>query len=92
MKLFSKLILISLLLGSTQAREVIILSYSPKAQNAKFLADEIMKRIPSQLVTISKEVNPCTDKYPEAILHLCLRSDGELVVVRDNKDATNSVF
>lgn len=105
MKLFSKLFCLYLLCLTTSARDIIILSYPHQGKNAQFVISELKKHVPPQLVVIKKESRPCIDKYKDAILHMCLTKDGDLLVVRDDKvvlkeafkvfkkkDATSSVY
>lgn len=68
------------------AREIVLIENQASLNEGQLLKSILIKRfhIPKELITLKNSSLPCENKT-EAIIHLCLESNGELLIKKINR-------
>lgn len=75
------------------SRDVILIENMGSAESGQMLLQIIQKKfnIPRKLITYKSVIKECM-KTSEAIMQLCLKSDGEMEIVKINKFVIENTF
>ncbi len=92
MKLTSKLLIATLLLSSIQARDVLLVTYEKETDMLQFIQTFMKKKIDENMIEYKKVNEPCKYKSKEAILHLCLTKNDNLLAVSAKNNILRNTF
>ncbi len=93
MKCLYKFILLTSLTSSLYARDIILVENKATAEEGKLLLKILQEKfnVPRKLISYKVPESECAKKS-DAIMHLCLKENGELEIVKMNKLVMDRAF
>ncbi len=93
MKWFYKFSMLAILTSHSYARDIILVENQASAEEGKLLMKILQEKfnIPIKLITYKQPENGCAYKS-DAIMHLCMKKDGELEIVKLNRQVVERAF
>lgn len=93
MKWFYKFLILAIFTSHSYARDIILVENQASAEEGKLLMKILQEKfnIPTKLITYKKPENGCAKKS-DAIMQLCMKKDGELEIVKLNRQVVERAF
>lgn len=93
MKWLYKFSMLTILTSATYARDIILVENQASVEEGKLLMKILQEKfnIPTKLITYKQPENGCANKS-DAIMHLCMKKDGELEIVKLNRPVIERAF